>query len=316
MDIVHVNANETQSDTHAQIIYTCERCGHQTNNKYSMIKHLNRKVTCPATFCDKPIEDLLVPYEKEYANSAVHCPWCQKKFNHSSNMYTHKKSCKSKPDNGTNGASSSAGQSSNTNPISTLTRDTPLTPSDTEGTSVVNVLNSILEELRNNKQTTVVYNNTTNNTNIQNNNNLQINVNSYGNESKDHISSQMMIEMLQNRDVLEFVKALHFNPEVPENHNVKRIRASKDYYKNTFLATYEQDGKWKHKGKEDVLRSVVNNGLKGMMAHMKELMASSQLSCTECFEMNKWFNECMMNPKQFMKNCFALTLEDEFVLTD
>jgi hypothetical protein len=53
------------------------------------------------------------------------------------------------------------------------------------------------------------------------------------------------------------IRTRNFNPEKPENHNVKRITSSKDYYKNQFLAFFDNDNIWKHNSKETVLRRVL-----------------------------------------------------------
>lgn len=76
----------------------CKRCGYDATTKASLIRHLQRKNPCAAgcdddsISIDRLIEELVK--RKDYNDITYDCPFCQKKFNHSSNMYSHKKICK------------------------------------------------------------------------------------------------------------------------------------------------------------------------------------------------------------------------------
>jgi hypothetical protein len=114
--------------------------------------------------------------------------------------------------------------------------------------------------------------------------------------------------------VVELIKEVSFNPDVPENHNVKRITSSKDYYKNQFLAVYDEDGKWKPNVKESVLKRVVMKGFDVMIKHMQNMIDSNEFEFEDSVMLNQWIIEKISNPKEFMKDIFALMLDDEFFL--
>lgn len=76
------------------MIFNCNRCGYNTDNKYLMIQHLKRKSPCLTPYSDVDREELLKQFERQYNDTAVQCPDCEKKFNHKSNLYAHKKVCK------------------------------------------------------------------------------------------------------------------------------------------------------------------------------------------------------------------------------
>jgi len=80
-------------------------------------------------------------------------------------------------------------------------------------------------------------NNTTNVNN--NNNNVQININCYGKENVQHITSAFKDARLQEfngKGILNYIKQVHFNAEHPENHNIRK-------HDKTFCKIYD-DGEW------------------------------------------------------------------------
>jgi hypothetical protein len=88
--------------------------------------------------------------------------------------------------------------------------------------------------------------NTTNNTNIQNqfNNNNTININGFGKESTQYLTSDFLAKQalrIGSQGAMECIKAIHFNPDHPENQNI-RLLANDDIDKS-FVAVYDED-KW------------------------------------------------------------------------
>ena len=123
-----------------------------------------------------------------------------------------------------------------------------------------------------------------------------------------------MSQFIQNREIVDLIKSISFNPDVPENHNIKRITSSKDWYKNQFLSVYNENGEWTNNVKEKVLETVVNNGFKVMYKHFVDTIQSNPMNVTdESVEFTKWFNENFSNPKNFTKQVFAMTLDDKFL---
>lgn len=77
--------------------YSCPRCGLVTTNKRDFIDHLQRKNKCPPTLDDVDLEPVLKTLMDAYESKPFACEHCDKRFSHSSSMYTHKKSCVSRP---------------------------------------------------------------------------------------------------------------------------------------------------------------------------------------------------------------------------
>lgn len=77
--------------------YVCPRCGLETTNKHTFAEHLKRKNLCEALVADVPLEPVLSNLEGKYAEKPYNCPYCDSRFSHRCNMYTHKKSCKNRP---------------------------------------------------------------------------------------------------------------------------------------------------------------------------------------------------------------------------
>ena len=92
---------------------------------------------------------------------------------------------------------------------------------------------------------------TNNNTN---NNNIQINIiNNFGKENMDYITPGFINRTIQKvyESIPTLLKHIHFNPEHPENHNVK-LPNKRDKY----MLVRRMD-EWKHELKRDVLDSLV-----------------------------------------------------------
>jgi hypothetical protein len=77
--------------------FACGRCGHAFTRKLALQNHLRKEYACECTLSNTDRKVLLQNLEKQYTDDAVCCKWCNKKFNHSSNMYAHQKICKKQP---------------------------------------------------------------------------------------------------------------------------------------------------------------------------------------------------------------------------
>lgn len=282
-----INENE-------QITFDCPRCKYATPFRSMLIRHLCKKKCCAPIYSSLSCQDILKDLEKQKEKDTnIVCSWCNKKFNHKSNLYAHHKVCKAKNE---------PANQSTTNTNNTITSNS----------NVEELLKTMITLMQNKQDQPTIVNNVNNyTTNVQNN---IININAFGKEKLDHITKDFLTTCLINNDVIEIVKHINFNPNVPENHNVKRITSSQDYYKNQFLATFEEDGTWKRKFKEDVLSSILNKGFKAMMDHMISLINTNDISADDSARLNTWILESFANPKKFLKRVFAETLNDELFL--
>lgn len=97
--------------------------------------------------------------------------------------------------------------------------------------------------------TTNTMHNFHNTNNITNNITLQ----TYGNEEIKYIAQELLQSFQTNpyESIPRLVGLIHFNPDHPENHNVRWMNVNKNY-----LKIYEKDDGWTSKNKKDVLRDL------------------------------------------------------------
>tara|TARA_Y100000741_G_scaffold285627_1_gene225427 strand:- start:178 stop:894 length:717 start_codon:yes stop_codon:yes gene_type:complete len=110
-----------------------------------------------------------------------------------------------------------------------------------------------IEELENFKIQT--QNNTTNNNNITTNNiNNTININNYGNENLKHLKSKDFAELLEGiyGAVPKLIEKIHFDPNHPENQNIKFTNRKLPYLK------IMKDDKWQLVNKKHELLDLID----------------------------------------------------------
>lgn len=77
------------------VLYSCPRCGYQTNHKGKFKIHLERKNICAAIHSNMQIEEIKEYCEQESSKkSGYACENCQKVFKTSQSKYQHKQRCK------------------------------------------------------------------------------------------------------------------------------------------------------------------------------------------------------------------------------
>ena len=90
--------------------------------------------------------------------------------------------------------------------------------------------------------------------NITNNGTINIVINNYGNENQNYITKQfveMLLKQPVNNTVLKMLKHIHFNPDHPENMNVRITDISRPY------ARVYNDKKWMILSRKDVIKDMV-----------------------------------------------------------
>ena len=233
--------------------YECFRCGYNTKYKSSFIDHLNRKYICKpieddieikeikkiygfenhskiapncskiAPNCSKisPIEDVhiapncskLLQNVPQIApncsillqnnNCKAKCEYCLKTFSRNSNLTKHLKTCKKKKKA----------------EMLAITQNEKIIKMEKE-----------IEELKNYKiqtQNNITY------TNSHNTINNTININNYGDENLKHLRSKDFANLLDGiyGAVPKLIKQIHFDPEHPENQNIKLSNKKLPYIK-------------------------------------------------------------------------------------
>lgn len=221
--------------------YNCPRCGFQTDHKNNFRKHIFRKYSCKVILNDVDIKTIqndfklnkvqqyphLYPHLSSFISSChedknglkIHkCKFCEKDFSSYKNKWRHEK---------------------NNCPMNKLVESKNICQE-------IDILKQKISNLENQKM----------NVNTKINSDNTIIVNNFGSENLDYISNNMMKKLLKQgpKSIPYLIKQIHFNPDHPENHNI-RIKNKKLKY-----AEVKEDNKWKYKHKKAVLDDLVDFG--------------------------------------------------------
>ena len=257
--------------------YTCFRCEYTTSHKNSFKNHLNRKNTCKPVLDDISIDDVKFYYgfiKTENTSTKIHqntpkytkihqndfhqnppkytknaknihqnppkstkihqnnyfCEFCNNTFSRSDSLNRHYKRCKVKK------------------------QSQELIISQNEE---IKQMKTEIEELKKIK----IQNNITNNTNNTNNSNNSINnsrniiINNYGDENIKHLRSKDYASLLNGiySAVPKLIQQIHFDPEHPENQNIKFTNKKLPYLK------VMKDDKWLFVDKKTELLDLIDN---------------------------------------------------------
>jgi len=206
--------------------YTCPRCGYNTYHICAYKKHLQRQKICPAKHAEMSQNDLYEHFTNSFEERKVKvykCDICNQAFDTPQKKYQHKLRCSSK-----------------------------------------NVNEQIREQVQQQVKQILSNVNIGNTTNINNNGTFNtINIINAptvhkkdfgGQENTEYLDQDMLMYSLKDQDIHTVLKELHFNPEHPENHNVRVKNLNQN------LMEYIENGKWVVDNKDRVLQYMVMNG--------------------------------------------------------
>lgn len=219
--------------------YNCMRCGFSTDHKNNYRKHIYRKHTCKSILKEVPIILIREKFESEDLDLRNHsvtseslrtglknvylCKYCKREFNNRQNRWRHEKSfCKDKC----------------VMDEMNIKMDTMMLKIETLETQNKNL----------------IQNNTFENTKINSDNTII--VNNFGEENLDYISDHVFRKMIQKgpQSIPSLIKHIHFNPNHPENHNVRMKNKKLKYLE------VKKGNKWEYKHKKVVLDDLVDFG--------------------------------------------------------
>lgn len=247
------------------VIYSCELCGYTTHHKPNFIKHQNRKNSCindilsqsgpsktlnfPHFAPQKPSFSLPKPsFSLISGQHENDCIYCGKRFKRKDNLKRHmERSCKIMKFQMDELESKNMELESENQQIKSKTLELEkkiesLENKMNDGNNNINNIGNLHQNINNG-------NVNSGNTHINNN----ITINSFGNESIEHLNDQYFknLLILPGTALQKLIKDIHCNPEMPQNHNLKKTNKN-----DKFIEYY--DGKdWNIEDKKKILDNLV-----------------------------------------------------------
>ena len=265
-----------QSRTVTKPPYSCIRCGYQTSIKCNMFRHVNREFSCDPLVEDIDAVEMLNMYPELVASSnrvlvekTFQCEFCDAKYAHQSALSRHlHKSCKNRK--------GAIRERINALLLRNVVKD---------------VAKQVKEEIQATSQT--------NNNNVEAGDSSVVNVvngthnniiviNSYGNETLDHLTDAFKTQCIRRTDkgFVELLERIHFDPSKPENANVRATNI-----KQSVIQTH--DGRqWNYQKKWKVLEDLVDKGHSILTEHYDEYeeYITQGLSTTMRNHINSWID--------------------------
>jgi hypothetical protein len=217
-------------------MYECSRCHYESKFKANLIRHLQNKLPCEATYSQDEREVILSGL-LDKGTIYKSCLLCNKDFKSKSGFLSHKKKHHQNPDVEINKSAKEEIQQ-----LKTLVKN-------------------LQEKIENISQTTGT-SNQTNNIQTQNNaetqNNIQnqqnIIINAFGKEDISYLTEHanfpnFISRIIRDKDIglCEYLSKKHFNPKHPENHNIRKLNK-----KDKWIEYHDGKG-WKSYFKEGVV---------------------------------------------------------------
>ena len=228
--------------------YICHRCGYTASQRINLRHHLNRKKICKPILGDISIEEIKKHYNFEITEIPQNntnlpqnntfipqnntkenkCKYCNKILSRYDSLNRHMKTCKKK-------------------------QETEALVINQE--EEIRKMKLEIQELK--KKSTTTNNNNINNTTTNNNinNSKNIIINNYGDENIKHIKSKDFAGLLNGiyNAVPKLIEKIHFDPNHPENQNIKYTNKKLPYLK------VMKDNKWQLVNKKYELFDLIDN---------------------------------------------------------
>ena len=232
------------------IMITCVTCTHIFNTKQQYERHLKSRKHLLRLGEDMK---LLI------------CPFCEKQFSHGSTLSSHKKKC-----------TVILKQESIVKQLQTERDNMKHQLEDFEKernemrSQIAMLMDRCVLEKLNRSQHIDTQNNTTNN-------HINIIVKSFGHENTDHLTDKIIYRLIQTAPftcVPQLIEKIHFDPDHPENHNIKITNKKMNY------AEIIKNNKWVTANKQKVIDEIIQNsynildekytGYKGSMSEKRQ----------------------------------------------
>ena len=217
------------------------------------------------------------------------CEYCLRTYSKNSNLTKHLKVCKKKKQQ-------------------ELLQNTELAQIKKE-LEELKSYNKIQTQNNNSHNTTNNTNNTTNNNNNNTdnstnfNNNIQININNYGDENKDYISRDYLIELLKKpfQAIPELIKFIHFNDEHPENQNIKLPNKKQPYVK------IRKNNKWELADRKETINDLIDQKHSELNNTDFSLINDETFKKNELNRIERFNEKYMSDDKEFVNQLYKDT---------
>ena len=297
-------------------MYTCKRCGYNTKIKGNLKNHFRRLRTCSPTNCATPVirlmEELNAPKSTTHTTftqfhtaltpnshnftpnshnftpnshqihtaptlpkinatkSKIVCEFCQKSFARNDSLRRHqRRAC----------AKSQINNSSTNSLIENMKKQ--LEKAKVEKEVMLHEMDKLMDKVGD--------------TNIQNQQ-FNIHINNFGTENIEYITDNYLKALfdMPYTAVSRLIQNIHFNPEHPENHNIKITNK-----KLPFIAIWN-GSKWVMRDKQSILIDILDKGFTILdnSYHEKGL----KLECGKRVALEKFQEEYAENDKGLIKN--------------
>jgi len=281
------------------VSFKCFRCGYETTHKASLKTHLNRKNTCNPILDDICVEEIKKWYNIDVSknkqqvepvfeqvkpvleqvkpvftknrqnqekpgnqnfptgknqvkpafckNSTIFCDFCGKNFTRAYGLTCHLKTCKTKK--------LVENENDKDKKIEELIKNQE---------QMKEQMKEMVEKLLINSGNTT---NNNNNHNSHNTINNTIHINNYGNENTDYLKSDYLNNLLQGAftAIPKLIENIHFNPQHPENHNIKITNKKEPYVK------IRKNDKWELQDKKETLETLVDDKYYILVDHYADI---------------------------------------------
>jgi hypothetical protein len=241
-----VSQNETK-------VIQCERCSKEFTRFTHLRRHFNNKKICNPVLKDIPIEELIEKYKVK--KECYKCENCGKEYKSKSGKYKHKKKCL-------------------LNPAIIEKKEkeelkTELERKDNELDELKKQL--LIEKKRCEENAKIINNNNTNNTNSHNTNSHNTN-NIVFNFNDEKYNVEELKQIILNNEksstnlVKHFLEYVHFNPQYPENQNLKLTNLKPEYKWIDIMI----NGKWEKDIQDNILNTILHKLQKEINKIIKE----------------------------------------------
>ena len=271
--------------------YKCKRCGYITNKKTNMLTHFKRKNICKPHLEDIAIEILqneilhpnstflhldstqIAPFSTQTLN--FECKYCKKHFTRKTGLTKHLKICKYQ--------------------VKKIEKNENEIKWELEKKELKDKIEDLIVELSNVKSTikNTIKTTTNNTTNITQN----IVILNYGNENMDYLDKPYLSNLINGAfgAIPKLIKKIHYDPEHPENHNIKITNKKLPY------AEVLKNNKWELQDKEKFLTDLLEDKYYILEDYYNELLDKNKEETINKEVMEKFMEKYNIEDEELLK---------------